>query len=104
MLAWVLALQGRYEEGANIARAGLAGRDEPGQLPSRVLCQAVLCELHRLRGDVEATLASAAELKAMSGDVDLTFWRALADGMTGWAVAHRGDSRDRKSTRLNSSH
>src|SRR3546814_18555245 len=93
MLAWVLALQGRYEAWANIARAGLAGRDEPGQLPSRVLCQAVLCELHRLRGHVEATLASAAELKAMSCDVDLPFCRALADGYTGWPVAHRGASR-----------
>lgn len=92
LLAWVLALQGRDEEGAELVQAGLAGRNEPGQLPSRVLCQAVLCELHRLRGDVEGTLAAAATLKGMTDGIDLTFWRALADGMTGWAITHRGDS------------
>src|SRR3546814_17856087 len=56
MLAWVLALQGRYAEGANIARAGLAGRDDPGKLPSRVLGQAVMCELNRISAAVAATL------------------------------------------------
>src|SRR3546814_4110403 len=29
----------------------------------------------------------------MCDDGDLIFWRALADGMAGWAVAQRGDNR-----------
>lgn len=93
MLAWVLALQGRDDEGIEIAQEGLAGHDEPGQLPSRILCQAVLCELYRLRGDIEGTLAAAMALKAITDDADLVFWRALADGMVGWTAAHRGDRR-----------
>ena len=93
MLAWVLALQGRDDEGIDIAREGLHGADQPGQLSSRVLCQAVLCELHRLRGDVDETLAAASALKNITEHADLAFWRALADGMTGWVAAGRGDHR-----------
>lgn len=93
MLAWVLALQGRDEEGMRIAQEGLAGRDESVQKPSRILCQAVLCELHRLRGDVESTQTAAQALKSSTKDTSLVFWRALADGMMGWTAAHRGDQR-----------
>lgn len=90
MLAWVLALQGRDEEGIEVAREGLSG---PGVLPSQVLCQAVLCELYRARGDIESTLAAAAALKDITEHADLAFWRALSDAMTGWVSASLGDTR-----------
>src|SRR5690606_16241314 len=93
MLAWVLALQGRDDEGLEIAQEGLDGPAKPGQLPSRALCQAVLAEVHRLRGDVENTQAAALALKEITETTDLPFWRALADGMIGWAAARRGDPR-----------
>ncbi|NYT85123.1 AAA family ATPase [Pollutimonas harenae] len=93
MLAWVLALQGRDDEGIRIAQEGLAGRDESVQMPSRILCQAVLCELYRLQGDVDSTQAAARTLKSTTQDTSLVFWRALADGMMGWTAAHRGDQR-----------
>ncbi|MFT0547408.1 AAA family ATPase [Allopusillimonas ginsengisoli] len=93
MLAWVLALQGRHVDGIAIAQEGLSGHNEPGQLASRVLCQAMLCELHRLRGDVDGMVVAIMELKTITEDTDLVFWRALADGMMGWLAAHRGDRR-----------
>lgn len=90
LLGWVLALQGREEEGMKVVKTALP---ESGPISGRTLCQAVQCELHRLNGDVEGTFQAAAELKAMTESVDLAFWKGLAQGMSGWALAHRGDNR-----------
>lgn len=89
MLAWAMGLQGRDGEAIEVAREGLTDSAGPGQ----VLSQAVLCELYRLRGDIDGTLATATALKQVTEHSELVFWRALSGGMAGWAAAARGDRR-----------
>ncbi len=89
MLAWAMGLQGRELEAIAVAREGLDDSTRPGQ----VLCLTVLCELYRVRGDIEGTLETAEALKRITENSDLAFWRALAGSMAGWVAAIRGDRR-----------
>ncbi|MBV7486036.1 AAA family ATPase [Bordetella sp. BOR01] len=91
VLGWVLTLQGREEEGLAFAKAGLADANNLDHLASRVLCLAMLGEIHRQRGDDDEALEAADTLRAQTNSGDFALWRGLAEGLSGWVRARRGE-------------
>ena len=91
VLGWALTLQGREEEGLRFAQAGLADADNLDHLASRVLCLAMLAEIHRQRGDDDEALHAADTLRAAANSGDFALWRGLAEGLSGWVRARRGE-------------
>ncbi|CAP42786.1 conserved hypothetical protein [Bordetella petrii] len=91
VLGWVLTLQGREDEGLRWANAGLTDADKLNHLASRVLCLAMLGEVHRQRGDDEQALQAADAVRAAANSGDFALWYGLADGLAGWVRARRGE-------------
>lgn len=91
VLGWALTLQGREEEGLQFAQAGLDDANSLDHLASRVLCLAMLAEIHRQRGNDDEALHAANTLRSAATSGDFALWYGLAEGLSGWVHACRGE-------------
>src|SRR3546814_9109270 len=71
--------------------SGLADADQLDHLASRVLCLAMLGEIHRQRGDDSEALRAAEAVRAAANSGDFALWYGLSDGLAGWVRARRGE-------------
>src|SRR3546814_8480191 len=74
VLGWALTLQGREDEGLRSAKSGLADAEQLNHLASRVLCLAMLGEIHRQRGDDDEARRAAEAVRAAANIGDFALW------------------------------
>ncbi|MEO8080622.1 MAG: AAA family ATPase [Caldimonas sp.] len=91
-LAWVHWYRGQPDRALRQADEALAIAERAGSPHSMAFATGYASQLHYLCGDVARDRANALQLRALSAEHGLAFWRQLADFSLGAVRVHDGDA------------